>query len=432
MSSPLPASVAFCADYRTFVDAVLSAERTIRLVSPGLDEPRAQCLATAAESGLDVRVVIDPSEETERHGLGEVRAIDSLRAAGVEVRQLNGNAVGFLLVDGTGYCFFPQSRLFSEEGAGLNAVSVDPFQAQRLERAFFPCRSDDEVKEMRERLEGVLDDLADHVGRVLVTDAELKGVEPLDEEALQEVKEALERNPPRDPNLTRQFSAYTTKLQFIELILKGGTFDSRTVALPDDIPLGVSKALQDKLRTKMRVFSGDELPALQDFRDFRREVDAFRDKYSTYLPSRKMRIFRTEKKRQLLDELAALRKKIPALVAALAADVMAAIGSTEKDLEDEVVRLLMADPPGDYGVFKAHPDVLENVIRRDARRMVSRIRFPEPQEILGRIELKEHFYEMTWEDFSDDDFIRELREAGIVNKDSADELRNLTAAFEAK
>ena len=107
--------LAFRADSQTFVGLIENARDTARCVAPGLDGPKARALAVAARLGVDVRVVLNLSEETERYGYGTLHAVDVLRHAGVEVRQLRGNAVGFILADGAGYLFFPEIRMIAEE-----------------------------------------------------------------------------------------------------------------------------------------------------------------------------------------------------------------------------------------------------------------------------------------------------------------------------
>ncbi|MEP0547498.1 MAG: hypothetical protein ABJF88_11240 [Rhodothermales bacterium] len=420
-------SLVFAADHRTLIDLIDSADE-IRIVAPGLDEPRAHALAEAAHRGADVRVVLDPSEETERFGMGSLRTVDLLRGAGAEVRQLLGNAIGLVVADGEGYLHFARSRMFVADGEGLDAVRLDPLSTARLVRAFFPPRSEAEEQEAEARLDTALSN-PQALRNAAEVDAPVSGVAPVDEQRLVDAKEALERNPPRDPDLTRRLNVYTNRLQFVEITLKGGAFGERTVSLPTDIPLGVSEQLGDLLRTRMRVFDSD---VLESFRAFKREVDALREKWTTYLASRKKRVFATKDKQAILDEVERLRKQIPSLVSEMASDVMHSIDEAERVLVKEATRLLQDNPPADFGLFRDRPDDLAKMAERRARHIVSKISFPDPAEVLERIELAVHFYDMTWEDFDDEEFIRELYEAEIIDRTSADELRHLRSAFEAK
>lgn len=161
-------------------------------MAPGLDEPRAHSLAEAARSGADVRVVLDPTEETERHGLGMLRAVELLRKAGAEVRQLPGVAIGLIVADGAGYLHFARSRMFVADGEGLNAIRLDALTAARIVRAFFPPRSEAESRAATARLDAALDD-PNFIERVTEAPAPVPGIAPVDDEGLSEALEALER-----------------------------------------------------------------------------------------------------------------------------------------------------------------------------------------------------------------------------------------------
>lgn len=416
--TPAPTGVTFAASYATFVDAVASAELTVRVVGPGVDEPHALALAEAARRGVNVRVVVDPSEEMERHGFGTLRAVEHLLAAGVEVRQLPDNAVGLVLVDGLGYLHVARSRMFAADGAGLNAVRVDAVLAERLSRAFFPPRDDAERAAKAAATEGA--------------EPNPLPVEPLDAERFDAAQASIRDNPPRDPDLTRQFSAYTTRLQFIDITLEGGTFDQRTVSLPAGLPIGVSQEFNERLKAQMRVFGRNDLPALKRFKAFCREVKSVRDEHSVHLPSRDKRIFRTEAKQRLKEEITALQAKIEPMVKDMAAEVEQEVRRIKAYVEKEITRMYVGENPDESGLFRNDPEALDSVARRKAQSVFAGIRFPDPNEILGRIGLRVHFYDMTWQDFDDEAFVQELHLLKVIDAQSANELRHLRAAFEAR
>lgn len=189
----------FASDHQTSIDLVTDAAE-ICVVAPGLDEPRAHALAEAARRGADVHVVVDPAGTTERHGLGTLRAVQLLREAGTEVRQLPALAAGLLLVDRRGYLIFPQSRLFAEEGAGPNAVSIDVVLAERLRRTFVPPQSAEEVANAEARLGEAPEAW---VNETVETSRQepLLPVEDLDWEAFSDARNAIANNRLRPSSL---------------------------------------------------------------------------------------------------------------------------------------------------------------------------------------------------------------------------------------
>ena len=419
--------VVFGADVAWFGRTVAAARRRVRFVAPGLTKVQAGALADASARSVDVRVVLDPSELRERQGYGELAAIPFLEGAGVAVQQLPGLALSFLLVDGTGHILFPESRMFAEAGVGVNALTLDPVMLCRLNQTFFPPASPEEEREAN--VQAARAQASRHLPPAPENASSLADLAPLDQASLQSALRALDRNPPRDPDLTRQFSAYTNRLQFLEITLQGGTFEDRIVSLPKDIPFDVDKALRRRLHMQMKVFHRRDLVGLQAFSAYRRQVEQVRDCYSVFLPSRNRRIFHTEHKHDLLREVEQLRGQLPEVSSVMEDDLARAVADAAVLLENEAYRLLLTSPnvsrcPSGRSV--------DTWARAEACRIVSLVSFPHPRAVLERLDLRVHFYDMTWEDFDNHAFISELHSLKVIDQRSADELRTLTAAFAVK
>lgn len=418
---------AFSSNHRTFTDLVTGGSK-IHVVAPGLDEPRTHALVEAARRRAEVRVVLDPAEETERHGLGSLGAISLLRDAGVEVRQLSGIAIGFVVADGEGYLHFARSRMFAADGKSLDAIRVDALTSARLIRAFFPPRDEADATAAEERIESAIQD-SESIRRSVEADEPVHGVAPVDEGKLIEAQESLAENPPRDPDRFREIQVYTRRLQFAEITIRGGNLSSQSVSFPKDLPLGISHELQQQLDTKLRVFEKGT-KSLQSYRTFLKDAKALREGHTTLIRSRDKRVFRTEDRQALKDAIAKLNARIPQVRSEIAMHVMAELDRTRGELEREVARLLTEDPPGELGLFQANPELFQEMATDRARRIVAGIDFPDPVALLSRLEIDDHYYDLTWEDFDDDEFIRELYEEGVIDQQSADELRDLRTAFE--
>ena len=293
-----------------------------------------------------------------------------------------------------------------------------------------PPRDEAEAQAEADRLDAALNSPA-FIEEVTEAPAPVEGIAPVVEEKLADARESLERNPPRDPDLTRQLSVYTNRLQFVEITIRGGTLSSQTVSLPKNLPLGVSRELRKQLDAKLRVFErGAE--ELKRYRSFLRDAEALRDEFAILIRSRDKRVIRTEHLPALKDALRELKARIPDIQREVATHVVAALNHTRSEIEREVARLLADDPPDGLSLFQADPGVYETLLTDRARRIVADISFPDPVALLARLNIEAHYYDPTWEDFDDEAFIRELYDAGAIDRESADELRHLRSAFEAK
>lgn len=100
--------------WATIVDKINEAKESIHIALPSIDEELSECLITLhPDKKITIKICVDNTENTIRNGYGETHDIEKLLQAKIEVKQLNGNRVSFILIDKKGYFIFPESRIFS-------------------------------------------------------------------------------------------------------------------------------------------------------------------------------------------------------------------------------------------------------------------------------------------------------------------------------
>jgi hypothetical protein len=139
-------------DYQQLITIAFDAKDRLLISLPGIDDTLAEALL-AVKHDVEIKVVIDNSEDSIRNGYGEIDAIEKLRNRNISVRECSGNLVSFIIADEDGYFLFPQSRIFAAEPSGPNAVSIDPITVQLLALNYFP---DAKLKDIAENIKTVL------------------------------------------------------------------------------------------------------------------------------------------------------------------------------------------------------------------------------------------------------------------------------------
>jgi len=416
-------------DHRAIVDLILEADQHLCFCAPNLFEETAQALSEAAKGGVNTQVILDPTEEAYRHGFGSIEAIDILQAAGVDVRQHVDSMVSFIISDDTGYFLFPESRIFDEMGSGPNAVRMDPLMRIELISYYFPAQTSADQEERKAQFNRATEQMADEglsrIKEALETEQDREQVETLDDETVQSIRDALDKNPPVSPDIRRVLNVYNTKLQFAEITFKGSGLKRRTVSIPSEALPFEDEELKDKLETRMRLFKGISFDRLDELKD---KLTDIRDRYTHTVASRGKRVFRTREKADMVGELETLSGRVEALRQDMLNRVADEILNAQDRLEQALTEILRENPPEEMQLDLYGDSTVSRRIEREASGIISRVRFPQPEELVDNLDVEWYFYDLTWEDFKNQKFIKELKEADIIEAEDADELRSLKQA----
>jgi len=421
----------FALDYQKLVKKILNATMRIYYCVPNVHEEVAHALEAAAERVEDIRVIIDPSEDTFRNGFGDIKAIDILKKAGVQLFEESNNMVSFIIVDDEGYFIFPQSRIYAEEGAGSNAVRMNALIAHKVLLHYFPPNSEGEKQEYRDAIvrayETTNNDFAESAKEV----DEIVGngcIERLDEERLSTVRMNLDLNPPVHPDLKRQINTYTSKIQFLEIKFTGVNFHIAKINISNKILPFKDSELKRKLETKLRLF--DHEFNSNPLNELHEELDKLKNEKLTRVASRDKHVFRVADKQQIKAKLEDLQNKASKLEGQFAEEIDRQILDTKEILRRELCTFFYDNPPDDVKGYSE--EIKKRKIDDDVSKTISKIKFLDAAQILKRVDLKFNFYDLTFEDFRDHDFLVELTKKGIIKKNELDEIVKIKDAFEAK
>lgn len=210
-------------------EQIHGAQNRVVFCAPGLQQPLAAALVNARNKlGRDaVKVVLDVDDATARMGYGDFEAVALLEKEDVDVRVEPGLRTCVMVCDDSGFAFFTPPMLVElqdDRHVGANALALQPAQVQAVLVALCPSPP----------LSG-LPALAPELGKQALTGQQM-----------QQVKTALDANPPQKFDVARKVNVFNALIEFVELRLTGLHIGRHTVQLPGDLIL----ALRDDATAK--------------------------------------------------------------------------------------------------------------------------------------------------------------------------------------
>lgn len=298
-------------NYSRIIDLIFDSKTELFISLPSIDSTIADALIKRAIQVV-IKVVVDNSEESIRNGYGEVKAIESIIKAGIEINQCNGNLVSFIIADETGYFIFPQSKIFTAEPKGSNAVRIDPVTIKILKTNYFHSEpiSKENSFDNNEAISKSINHFEEAFKELSIEGRNISS-DNFNENKFKDLKRKLEINPPLEPDLQRQINTYTAKIRFVELKFAGGGIENTIATLPKKaIPIN-SEELKNLLLTKIKMFqdlSGNE--KYQKFEEFKAKVDKLRKDFLTPITCRGGKsIIKIENLETFKNELDSLKKR---------------------------------------------------------------------------------------------------------------------------
>lgn len=256
----------FCAvNDEALIALIGQARRRIVYIAPGLYLPVAKALSKRfGEIGkLEVTLILDADEDVCRIGFGEIAALQEVHEKTKDnaffVRYQPALRIGVLLADDRTLVWSPTPR--SVEDAPETANSSASASASAVDMApnglFLGTNPGEQIAQ------AVCAEGTDtHQG-----DAEI-GTRAVSPERVAEVVKALADNPPIPVDLARVTRVFSTKLQFVELKVKGAKLARRQIRISSDLlNADASEQLRSLLDAKLRAFA--------DFKDREIEVPMF-------------------------------------------------------------------------------------------------------------------------------------------------------------
>jgi len=419
--------------YERVVDLVFNAKKFVYLSLPSIDIETADVLIEKLnENPIEIKVLIDNSEETIRNGYGDIDGIEKLFKNNLEIYQSEGNLISFLIADDIGYFIFPQSKIFENEPKGNNAFRLDPISMHIIINHFFENNnnnySDDE-------LPATINRSYDYFKTTLKECINISDdVLPFDKKEFSIIKEHLSINPPLPPNLKRQITTYTSKIQFIDFKFNGGNLEKKIINLPETaIPIS-SIELKKLLKTKINMFNDvNENPGFIKLNDLKRQVENLRKEYLIPITCRPGKnIIQIPEKNNFINKLKTIKEEIKNLDEYLYSSLEEEMLNT-KDLLRAELNIFFSNVNNETPDLKklANEETKEKKIKEIIDKIIYSIKFPEVKSILDKIIISEVYYDLTWNDFSDDKLLKEFKEKNIL-KDDINSIIELKNAYDTK
>ena len=360
--------------------------------APGLQQPLAAALVNVRRQlGRDVvRVVLDVDDSTARMGYGDFEAVALLKEGDVDVRVEPGLRTCVLVCDDKGFAFFTPPMLVElqdDQHVGANALALQPDQVKALLASFFPPAP----------LSGQ------------PAPAPELGKQPLSTQQMQQVKTALDANPPQKFDLARKVNVFNAFIEFVELRLTGLHIARHTVQLPRDLVLALrDDATAKRLLTTFKLVS-DESKVAKEAAEIDQKVRALREKYTRSLGDGLGSVILRSKRQDFTNEVGAIRTAIEKFQQKVLERLEKELGDSRKKLVDGLLPAVKkATPPALQAQVSGKPSV--DVLKRYLDDELTRV-FPTAKDLVGEMKLEWVPKGVTYETLNNPDFQKRVRDA---------------------
>ena len=423
-------------NWHSLFNKINGAKSNVYIVLPGIDEELAELLISIKkEKSVLINVCIDNSEDAIRNGYGEANGIDKLIQDKIAVKEAKGNRISFIIVDDNGFILFPESRIFTDDPIGPNAMALDAFNCTRLIAHYFPPenilekeklqeRFDDSFEQQRNWLDTLTNEIIDgtsHVSENFNTPEFIK------------IQEALKKDPPIEPDLQRKIKTYNARVQLAELRFGGGRIQNMLVEFPKKgLPIQ-DKRLKELLQSRIKLINNDDfLKENKSIETLQARVEKLRKDYLIPLTRREGKsILKKEQKVAFQKELSEIESKIQEVNKSLPGIVIKAMDETKELVKSNLESFFATYPTDDQKKFP-EPSVRTYQINSDINKIIASIKFPLLTKLTQHFSLKVNFYDLTWDDFKDKELLVEFEKKKILSSNDIQEIVDMKDALEAK
>lgn len=427
---------------------ILEAKKRVIYCSSNIHFEVSTALSEASKKGVEIFVIIDPSEDNYRSGFGDIKSIDLLEKYNVKIFEVKGNNISFIITDDLGYIFFPQSKIFFDEPSGPNALKMDEFLKHKIIYHYFPAKSLNEKKEFENNIielaecsKKELKELVDNVQNDKIESF----LKEIDKESFNKVKNNLEAIPPILPDIKRLINTYSTKVKFVELRFRGAKFYNKRIKIPNDALPFKDSELKKLLETKLKLFSDaknnldikkfseieekiNKLKANHFLKKHTSEIDNGEPLLIPLTCRENKSIIKASSIKKFEEKISEIREELEKFKKRTLENLEIELLNRKESLQQEIFEFLNSNPPAEYQYY--NPDFRLKKIKNDSIDIVSKIKFPEAKELVEGAEIKYNFYDLTFEDFKDDELIKEFRKKNIITTNELNEIVSFRKAFE--
>lgn len=420
--------------YKEIIDIISKTKDNLIISLPNIYVEIADSIIEYSHKIKKLKLLIDNSENNFRNGFGDYKDVEKLENNNIEMHEIKGNMISFIISDEKGYFLFPQSRIFSSgDDNTSNAVLMDAISIIKIKNYFFPPENEKEKEDCKNEIIEVKNRINDSINRTIEniengTEVEYKPIK-FDKSKFEVIKNKLVSNPPEQPDLKRQLSTYISNIQFVEMEFKGSHFNTLNIKIPPDALPYKDEQLKKKLLTKMKLF--EKIEKKKEYESYLiliKEFKVIKAKYLKPITCRKDKsILELNKKLGFLKEIKGIKENISEVNKSLNELLKEEILNSRKVLKDVLQEFLMVNPPDHLKQYKE--PLFKKSLEEEVNKIIYSIEFPDPEKILNKLDIEYRFYDLTIEDFKDNVLLNEFMQKGImdINKESIIKINNVFA-----
>lgn len=391
-------------NFPTMVDLFKSAQELIMISSPGISEVVAEALISSQnEDGIKVKVYLEFTEKSFRHGFGEINAITKLRENNIEIFSNEGMNLYFIIVDYSGYFYFPKSLFVEEEGTASDLFPMTEQQVKTIKLLYNNLDKND--------LE--FESIIEEIGIVTLQDVSKK-ITPILKESSILLEEKINNDLPVKPNYERKLNVYKAEFQFVELKFSGAKLHTKKVKLPwRSLPFK-DATLKKTIEANLRILDDiSEKTFLKPFFDLINDLDSIRKKYFYYLKTRDKNIIKRADKSILIDEINSICNRIEDVKLSIINQLQKEIQNSRNRVKNNLLAFFLENKPEEFEEL-TDEDVLKSEIENYCSKIISTIHFPRAISLLNVLKLDLHFYDITWQDLNNKEVLDEMLKHNLL------------------
>ncbi|MEI6754362.1 MAG: hypothetical protein WCK78_14495 [Paludibacter sp.] len=404
-------------DFSTILDLLFKAETQVVISIPNISIEVAESLVTIKSNGIDVNVFLEFSENTYRNGYGDIQAIEILQKANINIQNKNGFNIYFYLIDDSGYFYFPKSSYHEKEG---DAYDLFPIQSSQIKQIKFLLNLLDNENEMIEIFDKMDIEQIEEIS---------KNINPINPEVIKQLEVKLTNDPPLKPNFARTLEVYKAKFQYVDLKFTGANLHTAKVKLPPNALPFKDNNLKNTIEANLKLFSNlSEKEFLSDFFSIKERIKNFRNQYLIHIKIRDKSIIQRDEKADFEKNIKLIENEILDTKKNILNKLQGEINNSRKSIEKSLFDFLLSNPP--ESAKNLFDEVLADNITYEVSKIVSRIKFPEASSLIDDMKLDLFYYDITWEDLNNKNFLIEMQEKNLLSNKEKAYFDNL--AIEAK
>lgn len=387
------------------------AQKKLFLCMPGLTQGVAAAVVNASKSlGRDaVTVVLDVDEKVSRYGYGEFDGVALLMEGNVDVRMESGLRTCVLITDQKGHAFFSPPMLIEtqdEATVGINALALLPAQVAAILKAL--GSSEEITPPVAPDSAPQIAPLASEAPSPSSTAAIPQiGIKPISPEQVENVRIALEVDPPQKFDLARKVNVFNAYIEFVELRLVGLQIGRYTVQLPKGLGLALrDDATARRLLTTFKLVSEDSKVA-KEAAAIDKKVRGLRELFTRSLGEGLGSVMLRSKRKNLEASIALLRQEIAQFQSKVIERLDQEINSSRKKLVEGLWQAVKKAKPAELEAQISSP-ITSDVVKRYVDIELARV-FPDAKSLISEMRLEFVVKGVTYDVLTNPDFQKKVR-----------------------